>query len=133
MASDPLSSGQSDLCVKDPTRQIIDFMLSLDALDVNWQDIASTVLNKISIWDIVVVKAKMEPASKSLREKIKLIIEDLINQMSNVRDTPLEPQKVTKYPVIIQPSNPLDKSSKKNSNIIIDKIKTLRNKKAKNV
>ena len=120
MASDPLSSGQSDLCIKDPTRQIIDFMLSLDALDVNWQDIASTVLDKISIWDIVLVKAKMEPASKSLREKIKLIIEDLINKMGNVIDTPLEPQKVTKYPVIIQPSNTLDKSSKKNQNIIIE-------------
>ena len=120
MATDPLSSSQSDLCVKDPTRQIIDFMLSLEALDVNWQDIASTVLDKISIWDIVVVKAKMGPSSKSFREKIKVIIEDLINQMSNVIDTPPEPQKVTKYPVIIQPSNPLDKSSKKNQNIIIE-------------
>lgn len=68
--------------------RIIEFMTSFDPLAVNWEKIASAILDKITIRQIVLIKAKNDHESTSMTttfaSRLKLVLEELIDELSKI-------------------------------------------------
>ena len=116
---------------------ILEFMSQFDPLVVSWEKIASFILDKITIRQIVLLKAKNDYGATSMNltsvKCLKKVLNELMNELSKISDETVEkpfepPRKVVK---IIQPDTVNDSSQK--VTIITPKIPIIESEKSMSV